>query len=80
VDSHAQPDAIRPASTDEPRYPLSNRDPGLDPVRACEPCFCREQRFCNQKVDSFQPERSRLRDPARIDRLLPVVACDDSGS
>jgi hypothetical protein len=36
--------------------------------------FCRDQLFCDQKSRNFQLERSGLRDPIRIDRLLLVVA------
>ena len=36
--------------------------------------FCCEQLFRDQKSGIFQLESSGLRDPARIDRLLMVVA------
>jgi hypothetical protein len=58
----------------EPWYLVSNRDPSLDLVWAYGQRFCCEQLFRDQKSGIFQLENSRLRDPARIDRLLLVVA------
>jgi hypothetical protein len=58
----------------EPWYLVSNRDPTLDLVWAYGQRFCCEQLFRDQKSGIFQLENSRLRDPARIDRLLLVVA------
>lgn len=58
----------------EPWYLVSDRDPSLDLVWAYGQRFCCEQLFRDQKSGIFQLERSRLRDPARIDRLLLVVA------
>ena len=58
----------------EPWYLVSNRDPSLDLVWAYGQRFCCEQLFRDQKSGIFQLERSRLRDPSRIDRLLLVVA------
>ncbi len=58
----------------EPWYLVSNLDPSLDLVWAYGQRFCCEQLFRDQKSGIFQLERSRLRDPARIDRLLLVVA------
>jgi Transposase DDE domain len=58
----------------EPWYLVSNLDPSLDLVWAYGQRFCCEQLFRDQKSGIFQLERSGLRDPARIDRLLLVVA------
>ncbi len=58
----------------EPWYLVSNRDPKLDLVWAYGQCFCCEQLFRDQKSGIFQLENSRLRDPARIDGLLLLVA------
>lgn len=58
----------------EPWYLVSNLDPNLDLVWAYGQRFCCEQLFRDQKSGIFQLENSRLRDPARIDRLLLVVA------
>jgi hypothetical protein len=58
----------------EPWYLVSNRAPTLDLVWAYGQRFCCEQLFRDQKSGIFQLEKSRLRDPARIDRLLLVVA------
>jgi hypothetical protein len=58
----------------EPWYLVSNQSPGLDLVWAYGQRFCCEQLFRDQKSGIFQLENSRLRDPARIDRLLLVVA------
>ncbi|MCX5966869.1 MAG: transposase, partial [Cyanobacteria bacterium] len=53
---------------------VSNLDPTLDLVWAYGQRFCCEQLFRDQKSGIFQLESSGLRDPARIDRLLLVVA------
>jgi hypothetical protein len=58
----------------EPWYLVSNLEPSLDLVWAYGQRFCCEQLFRDQKSGFFQLERSGLRDPARIDRLLLVVA------
>jgi hypothetical protein len=58
----------------EPWYLVSNLEPSLDLVWAYGQRFCCEQLFRDQKSGIFQLERSGLRDPARIDRLLLVVA------
>lgn len=58
----------------EPWYLVSNLDPTLDLVWLYGQRFCCEQLFRDQKSGIFQLERSGLRDPARIDRLLLVVA------
>jgi hypothetical protein len=58
----------------EPWYLVSNLEPNLDLVWAYGQRFCCEQLFRDQKSGIFQLERSGLRDPARIDRLLLVVA------
>ena len=58
----------------EPWYLVSDLDPSLDLVWAYGQRFCCEQLFRDQKSGIFQLERSGLRDPARIDRLLLVVA------
>jgi len=58
----------------EPLYLLSNFDPNLDLAWAYGQHFCCEQLFRDQKSGIFQLERSGQRDPARIDRLLLVVA------
>ena len=58
----------------EPWYLVSNLDPSLDLVWAYGQRFCCEQLFRDQKSGIFQLESSGLRDPARIDRLLLVVA------
>jgi hypothetical protein len=58
----------------EPWYLVSNQSPNLDLVWAYGQRFCCEQLFRDQKSGIFQLENSRLRDPARIDRLLLVVA------
>ena len=52
----------------------SNLDPSLDLVWTYAQRFCCEQLFRDQKSAIFQFERSGLRDPARIDGLLLVVA------
>ncbi len=61
-------------AVDEPWYLVSNLDPTLDLVWAYGQRFCCEQLFRDQKSGIFQLESSGLRDPARIDRLLLVVA------
>jgi hypothetical protein len=61
-------------AVDEPWYLVSNLDPALDLVWAYGQRFCYEQLFRDQKSGIFQLESSGLRDPARIDRLLLVVA------
>ena len=53
---------------------MSNLDPGLDRVWVYGQRFCCEQLFRDQKSGIFQLERSGLRCPKRIDRLLVVVA------
>jgi hypothetical protein len=58
----------------EPWYLVSNLDPSLDLVWLYGQRFCCEQLFRDQKSGIFQLERSRLRSPDRIDRLLLVVA------
>ena len=58
----------------EPWYLVSNLDPTLDLVWSYGQRFCCEQLFRDQKSGIFQLESSGLRDPARIDRLLLVVA------
>ena len=58
----------------EPWYLVSNQAPSLDLVWAYGQRFCCEQLFRDQKSGIFQLENSRLRDPARINRLLLVVA------
>ncbi len=58
----------------EPWYLISNAEPSLDLVWAYGQRFCCEQLFRDQKSGIFQLENSRLRDPARLDRLLLVVA------
>jgi hypothetical protein len=58
----------------EPWYLVSNLEPSLELVWAYGQRFCCEQLFRDQKSGIFQLERSGLRDPARIDRLLLVVA------
>jgi hypothetical protein len=67
----AQPVGIKAS---EPWYLVSNLDPSLDLVWAYGQRFCCEQLFRDQKSGIFQLEKSRLRDPGRIDRLLLVVA------
>lgn len=59
---------------DRPWYLVSNADPTLDLVWSYARRFCCEQLFRDQKSGLFQLESSGLRDPARIDRLLLVVA------
>jgi len=59
---------------DEPWFLVSNLDPAVDLVWSYAQRFCGEQLFRDQKSGLFQLERSGLRDPARIDRLLLVVA------
>jgi hypothetical protein len=59
---------------EEPWYLISNRAPDLDLVWSYEKRFCCEQLFRDQKSGVFQLADSGLRDPARIDRLLLVVA------
>ena len=59
---------------EEPWYLVSNADPALDLVWAYGQRFCCEQLFRDQKSGIFQLESSGLRDPARIDRLLLVMA------
>lgn len=59
---------------DEPWYLVSNADPTLDLVWSYAKRFCCEQLFRDQKSGLLQLESSGLRDPARIDRLLLVVA------
>ena len=61
-------------SAAEPWYLVSNLDPSLDLVWAYSQRFCCEQLFRDQKSGIFQLERSGLRSPERIDRLLLVVA------
>jgi len=58
----------------EPWYLVSNLDPSLELVWTYGQRFCCEQLFRDQKSGIFQLESSGLRDPARIDRLLLVVA------
>lgn len=58
----------------EPWYQDSNLEPSLDLVWAYGERFCCEQLFRDQKSGIFQLERSGLRCPERIDRLLLVVA------
>jgi hypothetical protein len=58
----------------EPWYLVSNLDPILELVWAYGQRFCCEQLFRDQKSGIFQLERSGLRDPARIDRLLLMIA------
>jgi hypothetical protein len=58
----------------EPWYLVSDLEPSLDLVWAYEQRFCCEQLFRDQKAGIFQLERSGLRCPERIDRLLLVVA------
>jgi hypothetical protein len=58
----------------EPWYLVSNLDPTLELVWLYGQRFCCEQLFRDQKSGIFQLERSGLRDPARIDRLLLVLA------
>jgi hypothetical protein len=67
----ARPISIKAA---EPWYLVSNLNPTLDLVWAYGQRFCCEQLFRDQKSGIFQLERSGLRDPERIDRLLLVVA------
>ena len=67
----ARPSGI---AVDEPSYLVSNLDPTLDLLWAYGQRFCCEQLFRDQKAGIFQLESSGLRDPARIDRLLLVVA------
>ena len=55
-------------------YLVSNLDPSLDLIWAYGQRFCCEQLFRDQKSGIFQLERSGLRSPERIDRLLLVVA------
>ncbi|MFZ9750451.1 MAG: hypothetical protein ACO3B8_11260, partial [Vulcanococcus sp.] len=57
-----------------PWYLISNAEPSLDLVWSYAQRFCCEQLFRDQKSGVFQLESSRLRTPARIDRLLLVVA------
>ena len=59
---------------DEPWFLVSNLDPAVDLLWSYAQRFCCEQLFRDQKSGLFQLERSGLRDPARIDRLLLVVA------
>jgi hypothetical protein len=61
-------------AVDEPWYLVSNADPTLDLVWSYAKRFCCEQLLGDQKSGIFQLESSGLRDPARIDRLLLVVA------
>jgi hypothetical protein len=62
-------------AVDEPWYLVRNLDPTLDLVWwAYGQRFCCEQLFRDQKSGIFQLESSGLRDPARIYRLLLVVA------
>ncbi len=58
----------------EPRYLVSNLEPSLDLVWAYEESFCCGQLFRDQTAGIFQLERSGLRCPERIDRLVLVVA------
>jgi hypothetical protein len=58
----------------EPWYLVSNLEPSLDLVWTYGQRFCCEQLFRDQKSGIFQLERSELRCPERIDRLLLVVA------
>ncbi len=58
----------------EPWILVSNLEPSVDLVWAYEESFCYEQPFRNQKAGILQLERSGLRCPERIDRLLVVVA------
>ena len=58
----------------EPWYLVSNLEPSMDLVWAYGDRFCCEQLFRDQKSGIFQLESSGLQDPARIDRLLLVVA------
>ena len=59
---------------DEPWYLVSNLEPSLELVWTYGQRFCCEQLFRDQKSGIFQLERSGLRCPERIDRLLLVVA------
>jgi hypothetical protein len=59
---------------EEPWYLISNRAADLDLVWSYEKRFCCEQLFRDQKSGVFHLADSGLRDPARIDRLLLVVA------
>lgn len=59
---------------EEPWYLISNLAPDFDRVWSYEKRFCCEQLFHGQKTGVFQLADSSLRDPARIDRLLLVVA------
>jgi len=61
-------------AVDEPWYLVSNLDRTLDLAWTYGQRFCCEQLFRDQKSGIFQLENSGLRDPARIDRLLLVVA------
>ena len=61
-------------AVDEPWYLVSNLDPTLELAWTYGQRFCCEQLFRDQKSGIFQLESSGLRDPARIDRLLLVVA------
>ena len=53
---------------------VSNLDPSLYLVWAYGQRFCCKQLFRDQKSGIFQLESSGLRDPARIDRLLLLIA------
>ena len=59
---------------EEPWFLISNLAPDLDLVWSYENRFCCEQLLCDQKSGVFHLADSGLRDPARIDRLLLVVA------
>jgi hypothetical protein len=59
---------------EEPWFLISNLAPDLDLVWSYEKRFCCEQLFRDQKSGVFHLADSGLRDPARIDRLLLVVA------
>jgi hypothetical protein len=61
-------------SVAEPWYLLSNLDPTLNLVWSYAQRFCCEQLFSSQKSEIFQLESIYVRDPARIDRLLLLLA------
>lgn len=58
----------------KPWYLVSNLETNLNLVWIYGQRFCCDQLFRDQKSRNFQLERSGLRDPIRIDRLLLVVA------
>ena len=67
---------VRPIglSAAEPWYLVINLDHILDLAWAYSLRFCCEQLLRDQKSGIFQLERSGLRSPVRIDRLMLVVA------